>query len=131
MKTRLAFLLVAVVGVVAAGSLMFAGLATAVPAVGTTVTIKGPDGDFQGKIKSQDSRCVGGRLVRLFMSDSANGPFARTGNSDTSEHQGDVGVWSMGNTGLRDGFFYAKAKATPGCRPGRSRVLELINGVPQ
>ena len=56
--------------------------------------------------------CVGARLVRLFMSDSADGPFARTGNSDTSEQQGDVGVWSFGNTGLRDGFFYAKAKKT-------------------
>jgi hypothetical protein len=37
----------------------------------------------------------------------------------------------MGNTGLRDGFFYAKAKATPDCRGGRSRVLELVDGVPQ
>ena len=127
MKTRLAFLLVAVV---AASSLTFPGLATAGTAR-TIVTIKGPDGDFHGKIKSQDPGCLGDRLVRLFMSDSADGPFERTGNSDTSEQQGDVGVWSMGNTGLRDGFFYAKAKATPDCRGGRSRVLELVDGVPQ
>jgi hypothetical protein len=38
---------------------------------------------------------------------------------------------SFGNTGLRDGFFFAKARATPDCRGGRSRVLELVNGVPQ
>lgn len=128
MKTRLAFLLVAVV---AASSLMFTGLATAGTAAKTIVTIKGPDGDFHGKIKSQDPGCLGDRLVRLFMSDSADGPFERTGNSDTSEQQGDVGVWSMGNTGLRDGFFYAKAKATPDCKGGRSRTLELVDGVPQ
>lgn len=128
MKTRSALLLVAIV---AAGSVMFAGLALAGTGARTIVTIKGPDGDFHGKIKSQASACLGGRLVRLFMSDSADGPFERTGNSDTSERRGDVGVWSMGNTGLRDGFFYAKAKKTPDCRGGRSRVLELVNGIPQ
>ncbi len=128
MKTRLAFLLVAVV---AASSLMFTGLATAGTAARTIVTIKGPNGDFHGKVKSPDPGCRGERLVRLFMSDSADGPFQRTGNSDTSEQQGRVGVWSMGNTGLRDGFFFAKAKATPDCMRGRSRVIELVDGVPQ
>jgi len=128
MKTRLAALLVTVV---AASSLTFTGLAMAGTAARTIVTIKGPDGDFHGKIKSQDPGCLEDRLVRLFMSDSADGPFERTGNSDTSDQQGDVGVWSMGNTGLRDGFFYAKAQKTPDCRGGQSRVIELINGIPQ
>ncbi len=128
MKTRFAVLLVAIAAV---SALAFPGLATAGTAARTIVTIKGPDGDFHGKIRSQDPGCLGDRLVRLFMSDSADGPFARTGNSDTSEQQGDVGVWSFGNTGLRDGFFFAKAKATPDCRGGRSRVIELVNGVPQ
>ena len=128
MKTRLAVLLVAVV---AMSSLMFTGLAAAGTAANTIVTIKGPNGDFHGKIKSEDSGCLGDRLVRLYMSDSADGPFERTGNSDTSEQQGDVGVWSLGNTGLRDGFFYAKAKSTPECGGDRSPVLELVDGVPQ
>ncbi len=128
MKTRLAVLPVAVVAAIA---LMFTGVATAGTAAKTIVTIKGPDGDFHGKIKSQDSGCLGDRLVRLFMSDSADGPFERTGNSDTSEQQGTVGEWSLGNTGLRDGFFYAKAKATPSCKGGKSRVLHLVGGVPQ
>lgn len=131
MKRRSVFRLAAVVAVVAVSSLAFTGLATAGTAARTTVTIKGPNGDFQGKIKSVDTGCLGDRLVRLFMSDSADGPFERTGNSDTSEQQGNVGVWSLGNTGLRDGFFYAKAKPTPDCRGGRSRVLELVDGVPQ
>jgi len=128
MKTRLVFLLVAAV---AASSLTSTGLATAGTAARTTVTIKGPNGDFQGKIKSSDADCLGDRVVRLFMSDSAAGPFERTGNSDTSEQQGDVGVWSMGNTGLRDGFFFARTGRTSECRSGRSKVLELVDGVPQ
>ena len=128
MKIRLAFPLVVVL---ATSSLMLTGLATAGTAARTVVTIKGPDGDFHGKIRSEDPGCLGDRVVKLFMSDFADGPFERTGNSDTSEQQGDVGTWSMGNTGLRDGFFFAKAKATPDCRGGRSRVLELVNGEPQ
>jgi hypothetical protein len=128
MKTRMALLIVAVV---AASSVTFTGLATAGTEAKTKVTIKGPNGDFHGKIKSEDDGCVGDRVVLLFMSESADGPFERTGNSDTSEQQGDVGVWSMGNTGLRDGFFYAKAKKTPDCSGGKSRVLELVDGVPQ
>ena len=128
MRTRLAVLSVALVAAVSLGS---TGLARAGTAAKTIVTIKGPNGDFQGKIKSQDPGCLGDRIVRLFMSDSADGPFERTGNSDTSQQQGGVGEWSLGNTGLRDGFFYAKAKATPACKGGKSRVLELVNGVPQ
>ena len=77
MRTKLAVLSVAVV---AAISLMFAGVATAGTPSKTIVTIKGPNGDFHGKIKSRDAGCRGDRLVRLFMSDSADGPFERTGN---------------------------------------------------
>jgi len=128
MKTRLTCLLVAVG---AASSLTFTGVATAGTAAKTTVTIKGPDGDFHGKIKSEDPGCLGDRIVKLFTSDTADGSFGPTGNSDTSEQQGDVGVWSLGNTGLRDGFFYAKAKKTPDCKGGKSKVLELVDGVPQ
>jgi hypothetical protein len=127
MKTKLVSLLVAVV---AASSLMFTGIATARTSAATTVTIKGPQGDFAGKIKSSNHKCLGHRLVRLYKAHKAKGPFRKTGNSDTSERQGSVGVWSMGNTGLKDGFFYAQAKATPICKSGRSRVLHLVNGVP-
>jgi hypothetical protein len=120
MKRRLAMLLVAVIAVSAFG---FTGVASA-GAARTRVTIEGPNGDFQGTIESIRS-CLGGRRVILFMSDSADGPFARTGNTDTSERQGSIGVWSMGNTGLRDAFFYAKAKKTDTCRGGRSPVIHV------
>jgi hypothetical protein len=42
-----------------------------------------------------------------------------------------VGEWSLGNIGLRDGYFYVKAKATPDCKRGMSRVIHLVDGVPQ
>ena len=97
----------------------------------TIVTIKGPNGDFHGQ--DQEPGCRMSRRPRrpALHVRQRDGPFERTGNSDTSQQQGDVGEWSLGNTGLRDGFFYAKAKATPACKGGKSRVLELVNGVPQ
>jgi hypothetical protein len=124
-------MLLLMVGVVAASSLAFAGLAMAGTEAKTTVTIKGPNGDFHGKIKSDDDGCLADRVVKLFMSKTADGTFGATGNSDTSELQGTVGVWSMGNTGLRDGFFYAKAKKSPDCKGGKSKVIHLVDGVPQ
>lgn len=51
--------------------------------------------------------------------------------SDTSEQQGTVGTWSVGNTGERDGKFYAKVAKAPGCKGARSRTLELVDGKPQ
>ncbi len=51
--------------------------------------------------------------------------------SDTSDVQGDHGEWSVGNTGFRDGFFYAKVGRSPGCRSDRSKTIELVDGVPQ
>jgi hypothetical protein len=128
MRNRIILL---VVGVVAAISLALTGPAVAGTEAKTTVTIKGPNGDFHGKIKSDDDGCLGDRAVKLYMSETADGTFTATGNSDTSEQQGNVGVWSMGNTGLRDGFFYAKAKKTPDCKGGKSKVIHLIDGVPQ
>jgi hypothetical protein len=128
MKTRLAAVLAAFVVM---SSLSLGGFAMAGTAARTKVTIKGPNGDFNGKLKSVDEGCLGDRLVRLFSSAGPDGPFERTGNSDTSEQQGTVGVWSMGNTGLRDGYFYAKVKKTPECRGGKSKVLYLVDGVPQ
>jgi hypothetical protein len=121
----------ALVTAVVASSLWIAGLASAGGSARTTVTIQGPDGDFHGRIRSESPACVADRTVRLFMSETADGPFERTGNSDTSEQQGRVGVWSMGNTGHRDGYFYAKASRAPGCRGDRSDVLHLVDGVPQ
>jgi len=123
MKRKLALLLAAVTVL---SAVSFAGVASA-GAARTRVTLEGPNGDFQGTLESVRS-CLGGRRVLLYMSDSADGPFERTGNQDTSERQGSIGVFSFGNTGLRNGFFYAKATKTDACRGGRSPVIHLRNG---
>ena len=96
----------------------------------TQITIKGPNGYFAGKILSANASCLGGRQRAGVHAVLAHDPFERIA-SDTSERQGDRGVWSVGNTGFRDGFFQARVTKTTTCRGARSRILELDNGVPQ
>jgi hypothetical protein len=127
MRARVASIVVALLTCVALGS---AATAVAGTAARTKLTIKGPDGDFHGKVISDDPSCVGNREVRVFMSTDDGQTWDRIG-SDTSQRQGDRGVWSIGNSGFRDGLFYAKAARTTGCRRGRSQTIELVNGVPQ
>jgi hypothetical protein len=127
MRARTVLLLVALV-VSSASALQ--GIAVAGGAAPTRLTIHGPDGDFHGAIFSDLGSCLGHRTVRVFMSKSADGPFDRIG-SDTSQRDGAKGVWSIGNSGYRDGYFYARVAKTTGCRSDRSRLLHLVNGVPQ
>ena len=130
MKAKLALVMV---GLVASSALVFTGVAAAGAAVATTITIRGPQGDFQGKIRSASDSCLGERRVSVFMQvgdvqdPSADERIA----SDTSEQQGTHGEWSVGNTGFRDGFFYARAARSPGCKGDRSPTIELVDGIPQ
>ena len=129
MRTR-SLLLVACV--VAATALM-AGSASAGGATPTKITIKGPNGDFHGRLLSTNADCLGERRVAVFeqtgdAQDPANDDRIAT---DTSDVSGDHGVWSVGNTGFRDGFFYAKVARTPNCKGDRSKTIELQDGVPQ
>ena len=130
MKARLAFL---TIGVVASGSLLLSGVASAGGSVATKVTIRGPDGDFHGRLLSTSDACLGDRRVSVFMQlgDTQDPSTDDRIASDTSEQQGDHGEWSVGNTGFRDGFFYAKVGRAPGCRADRSKTIELVDGVPQ
>ena len=127
MKVKSALVVLALVAVSAAA---LTGVAGAGQAARTTVTIEGPQGDFQGTILSDDVHCLGGRTVRVFMQTQEGEPFQRIA-SDTSERHGRRGEWSVGNTGFRDGSFYARATKAPGCRAGRSPTIVLVNGEPQ
>ncbi|MGZ8637513.1 MAG: hypothetical protein ACXWX2_11165, partial [Actinomycetota bacterium] len=51
--------------------------------------------------------------------------------SDTSDQNGNHGEWSVGNTGFRDGKFYAKVAKALGCKGDRSKTIELVDGEPQ
>ena len=129
MRSRLTIL---VVGVVAC-SVAFAGVAAAGGSVATKLTIRGPNGDFHGRLISTSASCLGDRRVSVFeqLGDEQSPSTDDRIASDTSEQQGDHGEWSVGNTGFRDGFFYAKVGRSPGCRGDLSKTIELVDGVPQ
>jgi hypothetical protein len=120
---RLAILILA--GVLA-GAVFVAG-AGARGAAQTHVTIKGPNGDFSGKIKSSNPKCLGDRKVIVYrIRGNGYDPEHDTKiASDTSERRGDRGVWSVGNTGAGPGAYYALAKRSPGCKLGLSIPLQL------
>jgi hypothetical protein len=94
----------------------------------TFLTIKGPNGDFHGKVDSPKlHRCVDGRLVNVFkQKGSEQQPKTdQQIGADTAEIQDDHGVWSIGNSGFKKGRFYARAPRKPGCRTGKSKTITI------
>ena len=122
-----------VIGAALCAATLLAGVAWAGGATPTRITIRGPNGDFQGRILSANADCLGDRRVAVFeqLGDTQSPSTDDRIATDTSEQQGTRGVWSVGNTGFRDGFFYAKVGRSPGCRADRSPTIELQDGVPQ
>jgi hypothetical protein len=94
----------------------------------TTLTIKGPNGDFHGRIDSPKlQKCVEGRLVNVFKqkgSEQRPKTDQRIG-ADTAEVTGDHGVWSIGNSGFRKGRFYARAPRTSRCKTGKTGTITI------
>jgi hypothetical protein len=91
---------------------------------GTTVTIQAEGVDLFGKVKSTKLSCLGNRMVKVYKQKGAEqSPSTdRVIASDTSERQGDVGVWSVGNTGM-EGKFYARTGATLECKGDTSPTI--------
>jgi hypothetical protein len=104
-----------------------AAYAATTPAT-TTLTIKGPNGDFHGRIDSPKlQKCVDGRLVNVFKqkgSEQRPKTDQRIG-ADTAEVKGDHGVWSIGNSGFKKGRFYARAPKTSRCKTGKSKTITI------
>jgi hypothetical protein len=120
-------LLTALVVAVASVALAAAGPAGARAPAKTTVTIKGQNGAFSGKVFSPRKSCRGNRKVIVHRLrgngfDPANDP--RVG-SDTSKRVGNHGEWSLGNTGIKNGRFYARVARSPGCRGAFSLPIKL------
>ncbi len=99
------------------GALIGAGAAQA--GVPSTVTIKGPGGDFSGKVKSDVDSCVADRTVIVFKKTKSGKKKIGSDNTD-----GD-GRWSTGNSGQTRGKFYAKVKASGKCDAARSKTIKL------
>lgn len=119
--------LVIALAVAACAGLLVASVAGARGAANTRVTIRGPQGDFHGKVFSSRTRCLGGRTVKVYKL-KGNGydpAHDKLIASDTSSRDGDHGVWSVGNTGEKRGDFYALATRKTGCKRAFSKVLSL------
>ena len=95
----------------------------------TGVTIKGPD-DVHGKVLSERASCQYNRTVIVFKQkgNSQDPSKDEKVGSDTSERSGDVGVWSIGNPGLKSGKYYAKAKGNDKCAAGFSKTVKFNHG---
>ena len=124
MRTRS---LLAAVAVVACAGLVVAATAGARSAASTRVTIKGPNGDFHGKLFSSKGKCLGDRKVKVYKlrGNGYDPAHDKKIASDTSERDGDHGEWSVGNTGAKKGSYYALATRSPGCKRGFSVPLTL------
>ncbi|HKO27171.1 MAG TPA: hypothetical protein VJU80_06910 [Solirubrobacteraceae bacterium] len=89
------------------------------------LTIQGPNGDFQGTIKAKKRRCMNNRTVHVYMV-TDQGP--QEIGSDTSElnSQKTRGRWSIGNSGYKNGRFFAKADAKGSCKPLTSKTITVV-----
>jgi len=124
MRTRS---LLGVVALAACIGLVLTSIAVARGVASTRVTIKGPNGDFHGKIFSSRGKCLGGRTVKVYKlrGNGYDPAHDKQIASDTSERDGDHGDWSVGNTGAKKGTYYALAKRSEGCKRGFSKTLTL------
>jgi hypothetical protein len=101
-----------------------AGNAEAATKARTTLTIQAEGVDLSGKIKSTKLSCLGNRNVKVYKQIGAEqrpttDPVIA---SDISERQGNIGVWSTGNTG-REGKFYARTRGTLECTGATSTTI--------
>lgn len=86
----------------------------------TTVTIKGPDGDFSGRVKSFNPQCETQRTVKVFKKREGKDKKIGTDTTPVANNS-----WSTGNSGYKKGKFYAKAPAVEVCEKGRSETITL------
>ena len=120
-------LVLAVVVVALVGAFALASLAVARGRADSKVTIHGDNGDFQGRVLSERQSCLGGRKVVVY---KQKGNVQKPGDdkkigSDLTERHGDHGDWSIGNSGFRNGDFYAHVTRTDACKGDFSRTISI------
>ncbi len=104
----------------------FAGSAQAGHKSHSDVSIKGTNGDYYGYVKSADSDCGADRKVKVYKMLGAS-PSPKTdqmiGSDTTDSSPSNKAMWSIGNSGYKHGYFYAKVKKTTYCSGERSKVI--------
>ncbi len=103
--------------------LAFAGPALSAEPAKTTLTIRAQGLDLSGTVRSERSRCLGNRQIKLYKVKPGADELVAT---DTSERQGNRGVWSTGNTGM-SGRFYVRTGKVPGCKGAVSKTIRASN----
>lgn len=92
----------------------------------TKVNIKGHDGDYYGYVKSSDEgHCADGRKVKVFKQTGhrQNPKHDLKIGTDYSEPNGGKYMWSIGNSGYKQGEFYAKVGKTDYCKGDTSKTI--------
>jgi hypothetical protein len=120
-------ILIACIVAALVGAIAMTSMAGARARADSRVTIHGDEGDFLGRIFSDRRSCLGNRKVIVYKQkgDRQDPSVDLKIATDTSERNGDHGEWSVGNTGRKNGDFYAKVKRTDDCKPDRSRTIRL------
>ncbi len=112
------------------GLAALSGLAPAAQATpagaSVTVTITAQGTDMSGRVRSSNpALCAAHRTVKVFR--VVNG-VPHSFASDTTERQGNVFVWSTGNTGT-EGRFFAKVAPKTGCNGDVSPTIRVHRNV--
>jgi hypothetical protein len=120
-------LAVAAFAVAALTALALADPAQSAGPAKTKLTIKAEGVDLSGTVKSTKLRCVANRNIKLYKQlGSRQNPKADSLiATDTSERQGNRGVWSTGNTGM-SGKFYVRTGKVPGCTAAASKTIRAV-----
>lgn len=100
--------------------------ATALAATRSKVTIQGNNGDYFGYVHSPKGSCEAGRVVKVYkLEGSSPKPSNDTKiGSDIAQPNGPDSMWSIGNSGFKKGFFYARIKPTTKCNGDISDVIK-------
>ena len=120
------------VAVAACGAVALTGIAVAGEAAKTRVTIHA-NGEVYGKVKSpRVNKCADNRRVKVYKQRGSeqNPRTEEVVGRDTSERVGDHGEWNIGNPGLSNGKYYARAGKKPGCKADASKTIRIPTPVP-
>ena len=112
-----------IVAGVICGALAIAGVALA--AASTSITLAQGLDNPHGKILSTSKSCLGGRKVIAFMQKGStqNPAVDQKMDTTTSERQGTVGIWDMGNPGFpKHKRYYVEATKKTGCKAAFSKT---------
>ena len=92
------------------------------------VSIKGHDGDYYGYVKSSsEAYCANARTVKVFkqLGSEQNPKTDLKIGTDTASADGMTGryLWEIGNSGYKNGKFYAKVGKTDYCKGATSKTI--------